>query len=256
MDKVRRFTKNYRIFLIAFVVTAMLVAVKYTLHAFNLEIIESTSLHNSAVSSGIFVIGFLLTATIADYKESERIPAEFASVVENMYEDALSIHQTYSKFDLETFRLNLIDILKAFREGTRKNRYGARQEINDLNQTFIEMEAAGVPANFIVKLKQQQAQLLRSLFRINYIQRIRFIPSAFVLARTIVALILAMLLFTNIDPFYGGLALTGTIAFIMIYINILIQTVSVPFHSAGKTRDDISLFLLREASEHLHKEKK
>lgn len=256
MDKVRRFTKNYRIFLIAFAVTAMLVAVKYTLHAFNLEIIESTSLHNSAVSSGIFVIGFLLTATIADYKESERIPAEFASVVENMYEDALSIHQTYSKFDLETFRLNLIDILKAFREGTRKNRYGARQEINDLNQTFIEMEAAGVPANFIVKLKQQQAQLLRSLFRINYIQRIRFIPSAFVLARTIVALILAMLLFTNIDPFYGGLALTGTIAFIMIYINILIQTVSVPFHSAGKTRDDISLFLLREASEHLHKEKK
>ncbi|MBI3889053.1 hypothetical protein HY312_00540, partial [Candidatus Saccharibacteria bacterium] len=188
-----------------------------------------------------------------DYKESERIPAEFASIVENMYEDAKSIHKTYDKFDLEVFRKSLLDILTAFRAGTRKNRHGARQEINDLNDTFVEMETAGVPANFIVKLKQQQAQLLRSLFRINYIQRIRFIPSAFILARTIVAIIIVVLLFTNIDPFYGGLALTGTISFIMIYMNILIQTVSVPFHSAGKTRDDISLFLLREASDHLSK---
>lgn len=253
MDKVIRFIGYYRIFLIALAATLILVAIKYILHAFNLEIIEQTSLHNSVISSVIFVIGFVLSATIADYKESERIPAEFASVVENMYEDARSIHQTYPGFNLDTFRHNLLDILTAFRSGTRKNRHGARQEINDLNETFIEMEAAGVPANFIVKLKQQQAQLLRSLFRINYIQRIKFIPSAFVLIRTIVAIIIVVLLLTNIDPFYGGLALTGTIAFIMIYINLLIQTVSVPFHSAGKTRDDVSLFLLREASEHLHK---
>ena len=247
------FLRSYRIFLIALAATLILVTIKYTLHYFNLEIIEQTSLHNSVISSVIFVIGFVLTATIADYKESERIPAEFASIVENMYEDAKSIQKTYPKFDLNTFRASLLEILQAFREGTRKNRHGARQEINDLNDTFVEMETAGVPANFIVKLKQQQAQLLRSLFRINYIQRIRFIPSAFILVRTIVAIIIVVLLFTNIDPFYGGLALTGTIAFIMIYMNILIQTVSVPFHSAGKTRDDISLFLLREASEHLTK---
>ena len=250
---VSEIVRRYRIFLIALGATLVLVAIKYTLHAFDLEIIEQTSLHNSVVSSVIFVIGFLLTATIADYKESERIPSEFASIVENMYEDGKSIHRTYPKFDLELFRTSLLDILTAFRAGTRKNRHGARQEINDLNETFVQMEAAGVPANFIVKLKQQQAQLLRSLFRINYIQRIRFIPSAFILVRTIVAIIIGVLLLTNIDPFYGGLALTGTISFIMIYMNILIQTVSVPFHTAGKTRDDISLFLLREASEHLHK---
>jgi hypothetical protein len=254
LDKITRFFGYYRIFLIALVATVILVAIKYTLHAFNLEIIEQTSLHNSVVSSVIFVIGFVLSATIADYKESERIPAEFASVVENMYEDARSIHRTYPGFDLDKFRLELLDILAAFRSGTRKNRHGARHEINELNDIFVEMEAAGVPANFIVKLKQQQAQLLRSLFRINYIQRIKFIPSAFILIRTIVAIIIVVLLLTNIDPFYGGLALTGTIAFIMIYINLLIQTISVPFHSAGKTRDDVSLFLLREASEHLHKD--
>ena len=121
------------------------------------------------------------------------------------------------------------------------------------------MEKAGVPANFIVKLKQQQAQLLRSLFRVNYIQKIKFIPSAFILARSIVVLIIVVLLLTNIDPFYGGLALTGTISFILLYMIILIQTISTPFHAKGKTQDDVSLFLLRETTTHLrsqaHKKK-
>ncbi|MCY1541828.1 hypothetical protein D9M68_775310 [compost metagenome] len=193
----------------------------------------------------------MLSATIADYKESEKIPAEFASTVENMYEDGESIHGTYPKFDLELFRKNLIDILGSFRDGARVNRGGARREINELNETFTQMEKAGVPANFIVKLKQQQAQLLRSLFRVNYIQKIKFIPSAFILARSIVVLIVVVLLLTNIDPFYGGLVLTGAISFILLYMIILIQTVSIPFHAKGLTQDDVSLFLLRETATYL-----
>lgn len=247
----KRFTRTFRIFLIALAVTAAAVSLKYFLHLFGLEIFEPTSLHNSVISSVIFVIGFVLSATIADYKESERIPAEFAATIENMYEDARAIHQTYPKFELETFRANLIDILAAFREGTRVNRKGTRREIGELNDTFVEMEAANVPANFIVKLKQQQATLLRLLFRVNYIQKIKFIPSAFILIRSLVALVIIFLMLTNIEPFYGGLTLTGMLTFILIYMMILIQTVSVPFHDEGKTRDDVSLFLLKETRAHL-----
>ena len=243
--------KNFRILFIATAVTLIIVIAKYVLHYFNLEIIEQTSLHNSIISSVIFVIGFVLSATIADYKESERIPADFASNVENMYEDAREIQKSYPKFDLGLFRKNLIDILGAFREGTRVNRKGARREISELNQTFSEMEKAGVPANFIVKLKQQQALLLRSMFRVNYIQKIKFIPSAFILVRSIVVLVILVLLLTNIDPFYGGLALSGMITFILTYMIVLIQVISTPFHAQGKTRDDVSLFLLRETKEHL-----
>jgi len=240
-----------RIVLIALGVTIAVVLLKYTLHYAGWELIEQTSLHNSVVSSVIFVIGFVLSATIADYKESERIPAEFASIVENMYEDAAETKKAYPKFDLELFRKNLIDILASFREGTRVNRTGARREIHDLNVTFGEMERAGVPANFIVKLKAQQAQLLRSMYRVNYIQKIKFIPSAFFLVRAIVVLVLGLLLLTNIDPFYGGLVIVGIISFIMTYMLLLIQIISVPFHPKGSTQDDVSLFLLREAGEHL-----
>ena len=247
----RQFTTTFRIFLIALFVTAAAVTLKYFLHLFGVEIFEPTSLHNSVISSVIFVIGFVLSATIADYKESERIPAEFASTIENMYEDARAIHATYPKFDIAAFRHDLTDILTAFRAGTRINRKGARREIGELNDSFTEMESAGVPANFIVKLKTQQATLLRLLFRVNYIQRIKFIPSAFILIRSLVGLVIIFLMLTNIEPFYGGLTLTGMLTFILIYMMILIQTVSVPFHDEGKTRDDVSLFLLKETRNHL-----
>ena len=248
--------RDYRVFFVAFSLTALIVGVKWLLHVFNIEPIEQTSLHNAMISSVIFVIGFVLSATINDYKESERIPAEFASTVENMYEDAKEMHKLYPNFDLDLFRDDLIDVLASFRDGTRVRRKGARRGIAELNVTYGEMEKAGVPANYIVKLKQQSGILLRCMYRVNYIQRIKVIPSAFILVRSIVALALGVLVLTSIDPFYGGLALTATISFIMIYILALISVISVPFHAKGKTRDDVSLFLISETKRYMKSEAK
>lgn len=247
---------EYRIFFWAFLAAAIVIPIKYAMHYFGLELIEQTSLHNSVISSVIFVLGFVLSATIADYKESERIPAEFAANIEDMYNDAKEIHKTYSKFDLDRFRLSLIDILKVFREGTRVNRKGARREIAELQASFADMERAGVPPNFVTKLKTQQTQLMRNMFRVNYIQKIQFIPSAFRLINTIAVMAVGLLLITNIDPFYGGLFIVGAITFILTYMIILTRHIAVPFHARGTSRDDVSLFLLREAQEYLESEGK
>lgn len=247
---------NYRIFLWALLAAVCVLPVKYLAHHFNLEFIEQTSLHNSVVSSAIFVLGFVLSATIADYKESERIPAEFASNIEDMYNDAKQTHTQYPAFDLERFRKSLIEVLKTFREGTRVNRHGARKEIADLQASFADMERVGVPPNFVTKLKTQQTQLMRNLFRVNYIQKIQFIPSAFLLIKTITIMIIGLLLFTNIDPFYGGLFIIGAITFIMMYILILIHHIATPFRGKGTSKDDVSLFLLREARSFLESEGK
>lgn len=247
--------KNFRIFLISLCVAAILIAIKFLLHRLGWEVVVMGSLHNSVAAGAFFVVGFLLSATIADYKESERIPSEFASILENMYDDARSIHGTYAKFDLELFRKQLIKTARSFRKDVRNKTHAARHEVNRLNDTFAAMETAGVPANFIVKLKQQQAQLARSLFRVNYIQNIRFIPSATILARSIVTITAVLLLFTEVEPFYGGMAIAAIISFILIYMLLLIQIISTPFHGAGKTQDDVSLFLVDEALTYLKNQK-
>ena len=246
---------SYRIVSWAVLAALLTIPVKFALHYFGFEFIEQTSLHNSVVSSAIFVLGFVLSATIADYKESERIPSEFASNIEDMYNDAKATHASYPKFDLDHFRESLIDILGVFREGTRVNRKKARREIADLQACFADMERAGVPPNFVTKLKTQQTSLLRNLFRVNYIQRIQFIPSAFFLTKAIVFLVIGLLMFTNIDPFYGGLFIVAAIAFILTFMVILIHHISVPFREQGASYDDVSLFLLREAKTFLVSER-
>ena len=245
--------KIFRIFYISLTLTFAVVIIKYIFHEFGWELIEQTSLHNSVISSVTFGIGFLLSATIADYKESERIPSDFASNLEDMYDDAASIHKSYPVFDINDFREQLRSIALGFSKDARKKSYDARQDIRKMSPFFSQMEIGKVPPNFIVKLKQQQTQLLRSRQRVNYIQRIKFIPSATVLARSIVIGVIALLVLTNIDPFYGGLVISAIISFILIYMLILIKVISTPFHEAGTTQDDVSLFLVNDAAEYLSK---
>jgi len=245
--------KLFRIFIIAFFAALIVVGVKHTFHKLGWEMIEQSSLHNSVISSVTFVIGFILSATIADYKESERIPADFAANLEDMYEDAKAIHSNYKVFDLDGFRKQLHTIGVGFDKDARKKSYDASKDIRQLNSFFTAMETGGIPANFIVKLKQQQTSLLRNRHRVEYIQRIKFIPSASILARSIVGMVLILLVLTNIDPFYGGLAITGVITFILVYMLVLINIISTPFHASGKTRDDVSLFLINDAVKYLAK---
>ena len=250
-----RSLKLFRIFIISLVITLSIVSIKYLFHQLGWEPIEQTSLHNSVISSVTFVIGFLLSATITDYKESERIPSDFASNIEDMYSDATQIHAAYPGFDLNAFRKQLHIVAKGFSQDARKKSYDARKDIRKLGEFFAAMETGGVPPNFIVKLKQQQTQLLRSRQRVNYIQRISFIPSATILARSIVIGVIILLTLTNIDPFYGGLVISGIISFTLIYMLILIHVISTPFHESGKTQDDVSLFLINDAAEYLSKKR-
>lgn len=235
-----------RIFIIAAGASLIVVSIKYILHLLDLEIIEQSSLHNSVASGVFFVLGFILSATIADYKESEKIPASISSTIDNFYDDVRHIHESYPKFNLDGIRVQLHDIAQSFGSDVRNKSHATRDYINGLSPYFNQMEKAGVPANFIVKLKQQQSQLLGFVARVTYIQRITFIPSASILAKSIVALLILMLLFTNVDPFYGSLAIVGLISFILVYMLILIKTIGTPFHAEGKTRDDVSLFLVSD----------
>lgn len=247
---------SYRIFIITILVTALIVGCKYLLHASGLELIVLGSLHGSAISGVIFVIGFILSATISDYKEAERIPAEIAATIEDMNEDVVSIHANYPKFDLAGYQTQLQKVASSLAGDLRNSKNNtAKTQLYALGTLHAAMEKSGVPANFIVKLKQQQAGLVRHLFRVNYIQKITFIPSATILAYSIVVITIILLLLTEIEPFVGGVILTGVLTFILVYVLQMIEVIKTPFHGAGRTRDDVSLFLIDRTIHHLKSKK-
>lgn len=243
---------HYKIFISSVIITLILVMVKFAFHQFGIEIIALDRLHSSVVSGTIFVIGFLLSATIKDYKEAERIPAEAAAAIENIYEDAISLKENYPDFNLLEYKEQLRKVTNTLTADLKNSSsHVAKQQLHELSRLSAKMEKAGIPANFITKIKQQQAVLVRHLFRVNYIQRITFIPSASTLAWSIVSLTSILILFTKMETFIGGMIVSGAIFFILIYVLSLIEVIKTPFQDTGKTKDDVSLFLLKRTAKYL-----
>src|SRR3989338_8659025 len=66
-----------RIIPILLVVTLL----KFLAHWYNWEVMELNALFTSLVAGTIFLIGFLITGVLSDYKESEKIPSELAASI-------------------------------------------------------------------------------------------------------------------------------------------------------------------------------
>ena len=245
---------RYRILYTTAALVGLVLAAKVGLHALGWEFIAVSPLHTSIVAGGIFILSILFAGTLPDYKEAERLPSDFTATIDNMYEDAVSIESNYPDFDSAGFREALTSTLAAFRDDITHNRRKAYAEIHEISDTLAQMELAKVPPNFIVKLKQEQGALIRILLRLYYIQRIRFIPSAYYLVVSTAAIVIGVLLFTNLEPFNASAVALALVAFIFIYLIKLIGVANTPFGAKGATQDDVSLFLVDEALDHLRGE--
>jgi hypothetical protein len=102
-----------------------------------------------------------------------------------------------------------------------------------------------VPANYVVRLRQEQAGLRKSVLRIYHIQREEFLPSAYAMIVSFVILILA--LFTKIENQIVTLVTLGFLSFFFLYLLRLLNVINRLF-KVGQERgdDDVSLFLLYE----------
>lgn len=248
--------KKYKILLTALGITGLVLLAKIILHVLGWEFMAVTPLHAAVISGGIFVMSFMLSAVIADYKESERLPAEFAATIESMYEDIKGISLAHPKVNLKKIQATLCEILTLLRDDVVTGNRQTHHKIFELGEELADMEQKGVPPNYLAKLKQEQAVLVRSLFRINYIQTIRFLPSAYVLAQLVVVLIGAVLLFTKIDPVLTSTVVTGITILIFSYILVLIRVVSQPFQAEDASIDDVSFFLIDRTLKHVSEQKR
>lgn len=246
---------KYKILLQTVVIVILLVATKLFLHKLALEFITFSPLHASLVAGGIFILSIFMGGVMADYKEAERLPSEFTAIIDNMSDDATSIKSNYPEFNLNAFKKSLISTLETFRDDVTSNKRKAYQEIHEISDALVQMEKAKVPPNFIAKLKQEQGLLVKILLRVYYIQKIKFIPSGYYLVVTTSISVIGILLFTDTQPFNPSLVALSLIAFIFIYLVKLIGVISTPFRPKGSGHDDVSLFLVEEAIEHLKSHK-
>jgi hypothetical protein len=158
------------------------------------------------------------------------------------------MHDKWGKPDVSTLRRRLIAIVTALRiDIDAGNSRTAQAAVEELSETFLEIEDTDVPANYIVRQRSEQAGLRKSLLSIYHLQREEFLPSAYTMIVTLIGLILILLLVTDFGGDAESLVAVGFLSFFFLALLRLLNTISTPFKVGTEhTDDDVSLFLLSE----------
>ena len=215
------------------------------------EFIEISPLHTSIVAGAIFIVGLMLTGTMSDYKESERLPTETAASMESIYREGVYMKALHPDFDLDRMASILAKIPTTLRRDLLDGTQETIGHVESLTESFLEMDRLGAPPNYITRLKQEQALLVRNLLRAGYIQRIAFLPSAYTLVEVLLSMLLTFLVFTEVATPATDAILLGFISLIFLYILGLLRVLDSPFRPSGAGLDDVSLYQLDALAEAL-----
>ncbi len=229
----------------------ILVAIlKFLSHKFGFEIMELNALFTSLVAGTIFLIGFLITGVLSDYKESEKIPSELTASLKSLFDDAYTIYKGKNSTPAHQF----MEFQKSFINSLvdwfyRKERTKSMlHKISAMNDFFVELDKEGVPAPYIVKMKSEQNNIRKMIMRIDTVRDTDFISSAYAIVEAMGFLTALGLIFTKIEPFYASLFFTLLVTFLIAYMVFLIRDLDNPFDYGvnGEGGTEISLKPLRD----------
>lgn len=244
----KRLFANYRVPLEAVIIVVVLVLIRWGLWAIGIEGMTISPLASSIVAGGVFVMGLVVAGTLSDFKDAERAPTDLAAGLYSILRETESMHATWGKPDMPSLRDRLIAVVSSLRSDINAgDTRGCQAAIEDLSASFLELEDSDVPANYVVRLRQEQAGLRKAVLRVYHLQREEFLPSAKAMIVSIVLVILAVLMFTNMGGLAESLVTLAFLAFFFLALLRLLNVIDKPFKvGRQRTDDDVSLFLLNE----------
>jgi hypothetical protein len=238
---------------IAFKILPLIILVailKYISHKFGFEIMELNALFTSLVAGTIFLIGFLISGVLTDYKESEKLPSEISASIKTLFDDAYTIFKgknSESAYRFIEFQKSFTDSLMDWFYKKERTRL-ILDKISKMNDFIIDLDKEGIQANYIIKLKNEQNSLRRMILRIDTIRDTEFIGSAYAIVEAMGFLTGLGLIIIKIEPFYASLFITLLVTFLISYMFLLIKDLDNPFdyNVNGERGTEISLKPIRD----------
>jgi hypothetical protein len=235
----RRFHTRHALVLGALGVVVLAVGLKWGAHALGWEILTLNSLLSGIVAADVFLMGFLLSGVLGDYKEAERMPGELAASLEVLAEEGQAVYVRSHSPVAEDFILQVGDLARSMPAWFHKReRTGAvLDRLSALNRHFAEFESL-TQVGYILRMKQEQQSIRRALIRAHTIRETSFIGAGYRIAEWTTAFLVVALVLVKIDPFYESMFTVGVIVFLLSYLILLIHDLENPFayyvdHSAA-----------------------
>ncbi|MDP3644119.1 MAG: hypothetical protein Q8S54_13130 [Bacteroidota bacterium] len=228
----------------------LIAVLKLLSHKFGLEVMELNALFTSLVAGTIFLIGFLISGVLSDYKESEKIPSELSASMKAMMDDAYTIwkskkSETARKF-IEFEKIFMYSLLDWFYKKERTKI--VFEKLGQMNDFFVELDKEGIQPAYIVKMKNEQNNIRKLISRIDTIRDTNFIGSAYAIVEAMGFLTGLGLIIIKIEPFYASLFFTLLVTFLISYMVFLIVDLDNPFDYSekGERGTEISLKPLQD----------
>lgn len=236
--------KNIWIFVKAITLVSMIISIKFLAHSTDLEFLTLNNLFSGIIAANVFLMGFLLSGVLSDYKESEKIPGEIASSINNIFSELIYLHDDKKIKKSSECMLFCEELSKSildwfYRKEKTRNLVAKTRHLNSL---FARIEN-DTHANYIVRIKNEMSNLSKTIIRVDTIRDTSFIASGYHISISVTVLMCFGLIFCKIDPFYESLFFVGVISFIMIFLILLIHDLDDPF-AYGKrfSAENVSLY--------------
>jgi hypothetical protein len=194
------------------------------------ESIELNPLYTGLVAGNIFLLGFLLAGTLADYKESEKLPGELAASIDSIADELRIIEAGEGAADARAALVHLAALVRgvlAWLYGTERFDVVLAQ-VQGLNQHFRAVEGY-TQATYVNRIKNEQSATRRMLMRIHSIHETSFVVAGFMVAALTSVLLVGVLLFIDVGALATDLILLCTLTFLLGYVLLLIRDLDDPF---------------------------
>jgi len=236
-------------------IVLFIILIKFIVHSAGYEFLSLNPLFTAIISANIFLIGFLISGVLVDYKESEKIPGDLAASLEAIYDETAIIYMNKkagAAKDFQTYLRNTTgSIIKWFYKKERTK--VVQNKISDFNKYFLAFEPL-TQANFIVRMKQEQNTIRKLITRVHTIRETSFNEGGYAIAEIITFLLVLGIIVIRIDPFYESVFFVGFVSFILIYMIMLIKDLDNPFNyraNRQENADEVSLKPLEDLKDKL-----
>ncbi|MEL7372326.1 MAG: hypothetical protein AAFN74_25600 [Myxococcota bacterium] len=181
-------------------------------------------------TSGIFLTGFMLAGTLADYKESERIPGRIASLLEGLEEMSVTLAMQ-AKIEPSAIRKELLAIGQSINDWFHKriDEKTLHAGLTAYNDTIRNLLKSGGAPPIIGRTHQYIFDLRSILTRTDVISRTGFLSTGYALLELILITITVLLLLTKFSSPVSMAFIVFFVELLYIYMYRLISDIDDPF---------------------------
>ncbi len=203
------------------------------------------------LTGAVFLTGFLLAGTMADYKESEKLPGDLSTTLATLEDQLALVAAQKPGVELKALQHGVLTLTDAIR-GWLVKRLTTQQvfeALSAMSATLVELEKAGAGA-YVSRAVSELVNVRKAISRIDVISRTGFLPPAYALLEVLLAMILLLLMVAKFKTTVAEVVLVPFVSLVNIYMLRLIRDIDDPFDFApdGSKRGgaEVDLFPIEE----------